>query len=217
MADVENSESGDMGFRDDPEYSDYELDSLSEKDRERLFDPNNTSSNAAKAPEPMQLWDSNTFTTKTSELEKVLKQLNGRIDKEHSNTIMQGALERKTSQQVFGKKLWEHRYFKLSTHYLSAFKNENDTEPEHQWKLASVCWIYLCVEKASGTRFNVYFDNDTLQLRGQNLALCQHWVTKLGDAKKRHRNALRENLQQLGVFERDMDTYHTQMQMKKKY
>ncbi|ETO32091.1 hypothetical protein RFI_05025 [Reticulomyxa filosa] len=193
---------------------DYELDSVSEKDRDRLFDSKNDAS-AVKAPEPVELWDSKTFTSKANELEKMLKQVSNRIDKEHQNTIMQGALERKTSQQVFGKKLWEQRYFRLSTHYLSAYRNENDTEPEQRWRLASVCWIYLCVEKASGTRFNVYFDNDTLQLRGQNLALCQHWVTKFGDAKKRHRNALRENLQQLGLFEKAMDAYHAQSKMKR--
>jgi len=212
--DVENSESGDMGFRDNPEYSDYELDSLSERERDRLFD-SNSSKSENKAPQPMELWDSKTFSSKGAELEKMLKQLSGHIDKEHQNAIMQGALERKTTQQVFGKKLWEQRYFKLSIHHLSAYRNENDKQPEQQWRLASVCWIYLCVEKSSGTRFNVYFDNDTLQLRGASTALCQHWVTKLGDAKKRHRSALRENLQQLGVFEQGMNAYHMQLKMKR--
>jgi len=72
--DVENSESGDMGFRDEPEYSDYELDSLSEK--ERAIDPNNSSPHGPKAPEPMELWESKTFTSKANELEKSIETSN---------------------------------------------------------------------------------------------------------------------------------------------
>ncbi|ETO21483.1 hypothetical protein RFI_15720 [Reticulomyxa filosa] len=264
--DLENSESGDMGFRDEPECSgernnkqinllplsskhcpataffrllkkkkkkqikvgiysfvtkwicvpetDYELDSLSEKERERLLDP----ANGSKATELMELWDPKTFSIKANDLEKALKQVTSRIDKEYEVTIMQGNLERKTSQQnlkffFFNKPNKQKKKSVLNFFFFFELVENVD---EERWRLSSVCWVYLCVEKTNGMRFNVYFDNDTLQMRGQSLALCEHWVTKLGDAKKRHRNALRENLQQLAVFEKQMDTYRVQLQMKRK-
>ncbi|ETO25031.1 hypothetical protein RFI_12105 [Reticulomyxa filosa] len=160
-------------------------------------------------------------------------------EQDSGGVLMQGVLHRKRGKAVFGQKLWEPRYFQLSTHYLSAFRHQHDTTPERyvvlclfdtmhksfplfpfyvtteRWKMFSMGWAYLCLEKDNDNRLNVYFGHDVLQLRGETAPLCQHWVTKLSEAKRRHRLAVRSHLQQMAIFGRCHEIYVLQMRMKK--
>lgn len=53
-----------------------------------------------------------------------------KLGTEKEKVVFEGYLDRKTNQSVFGRKLWERRYFKLKTHALSIFVDENGIYPE---------------------------------------------------------------------------------------
>ena len=72
-----------------------------------------------------------------------------KIGQENEKIVMNGCLERKTNQKVLGKRLWEKRYFTLSTHYLSIFQTEKAIYPECYFTIFFVLFIfflffYLC-------------------------------------------------------------------------
>ena len=77
-----------------------------------------------------------------------------KLDTEKETVMFQGYLDRKTNQSVFGRKLWERRYFKLKTHALSIFVDENGIYPECMF--LRLCFLFCHTQRTSTRISHVY-------------------------------------------------------------
>eukprot|EP01084_Bolivina_argentea_P255222 429202_1 len=120
-----------------------------------------------------------------------------RLNVENNHIIFEGILERKTSQKVLGKHLWETRYFKLSTHSLSIYTNEKSDIVESVIKLSSIISVLNIKNNGidlKNNRFDINIRDKIISLRTENEMDCQKWIHYLSQSKKKHRKSIRTNL-----------------------
>merc|ERR1711933_576871 len=113
------------------------------------------------------------------------------LNKENSDIVFEGVLERKTNQKVLGKHLWETRYFKLSTHSISIYINDKTNIAESIIKLSSIISVNRNTKNDGTDLKNNRFDTNTrdqiLNLRTENQIVCQQWIHFLSLERKKHR------------------------------
>jgi len=128
-----------------------------------------------------------------------------RLIEENTNIVFEGNLDRKTNQKVLGRSLWEQRHFKLSTHSLSVYLNEQTNIAESVVMISSVIAVNRST-KSDGTdlkdnRFDISTRDGVLNLRTANPIVCRQWIHFLSLELKNHQKSIRTGLESLAQTE----------------
>ena len=171
--------------------------------------------------------------TKQNE-DEVLKNVTQKLASETNKIVYQGYMDRKTNQKVLGKRLWETRYFKLSTHSISIYVNENSEYPESVIKLSSVVSVTKSFKGVKngkmkeGKRIEMVvsignskltdltnkvspkFNTELVDLRCPDFDQCNNWMKHLTLEKRKHRKSIRSGLESLALFQMKQEKINQQ-------